>query len=200
MNLLISDGELIPSVSGVASQGPTGAEPLDRSEDKSDKTNGLRGPLLESAKAMLSEFLRRTRHSRRKGGGSRGVDSRKLDMVRDASPLGLRLTHQVIDTTLAKLLAETGNIPELLALLAAPNDCVLSEIEPFLLQRPYVLSTVMRRQGRHVRVLELLQQCVSAENCLCHGSGSASSGWPKRKRRIRYVPTRSMSLRMSWRA
>lgn len=41
----------------------------------------LRGPLLEGAKAMLTEFLRKTRQSRRKGGGSRGMDSRKLDMV-----------------------------------------------------------------------------------------------------------------------
>lgn len=37
--------------------------------------------LNEDAKAMLTEFLRKTRHSRRKGGGARGVDSRKLDMV-----------------------------------------------------------------------------------------------------------------------
>lgn len=31
---------------------------------------------------MLSDFLRKTRIARRKGGGSRGLDSRKLDMVR----------------------------------------------------------------------------------------------------------------------
>lgn len=48
-----------------------------------DQASGeeLRGPLLEGAKAMLTEFLRKTRQSRRKGGGSRGMDSRKLDMV-----------------------------------------------------------------------------------------------------------------------
>lgn len=40
-----------------------------------------RGALLEGAKAMLTEYLRKTRQSRRKGGGSRGIDSRKLDMV-----------------------------------------------------------------------------------------------------------------------
>ena len=72
---------------------------------------------------------------------------------------------QVIDTTLAKLLAEAGTTNELLALLAAPNDVVLSELEPFLTQRPYVLSTVMRQQGRTDRVLELLKGYVHTE-CL----------------------------------
>lgn len=73
--------------------------------------------------------------------------------------VGTPLTQdQVIDTTLAKLLADAGTTNELLALLAGPNDAVLSELEPFLAQRPYVLSTVMRRQGRVDRVLELLQR------------------------------------------
>jgi hypothetical protein len=108
--------------------------------------------MMDNAKAMLTEVLRKTRTSRRKGGGARGVDSRKIDIVS-----GLTL-DQVIDTTLAKLLADAGTTNELLALLAGPNDAVLSELEPFLAQRPYVLSTVMRRQGRVDRVLELLQQ------------------------------------------
>jgi hypothetical protein len=64
---------------------------------------------------------------------------------------------QVIDTTLAKLLANSGDTPELLSLLAGSNDCVSSELEPFLEQRPYVLVTVMRIQGKIERVLELLQ-------------------------------------------
>jgi hypothetical protein len=45
-----------------------------------------------------------------------------------------------------------------LALLAAPNDVVLSELEPFLSTRKYVLSTVMRQQGRLGRVLQLLKE------------------------------------------
>jgi len=63
----------------------------------------------------------------------------------------------VIDTTLSKLLAESGTTNELLALLAGPNDAVLSELEPFLASRPYVLATVLRQQGKVERVLELLQ-------------------------------------------
>jgi hypothetical protein len=37
--------------------------------------------LANEANEMLAEFLRKTRTLRRKGGGSRGLDSRKLDMV-----------------------------------------------------------------------------------------------------------------------
>lgn len=67
----------------------------------------------------------------------------------------------MIDTALSKLLADAGTTNELLALLAGPNDVVLSELEPFLAQRPYVLSTVMRKQGRIDRVMELLLEYVS---------------------------------------
>ncbi|WRT66239.1 uncharacterized protein IL334_003192 [Kwoniella shivajii] len=115
----------------------------------SPETSVLRKAMLEEAKDMLTEYLRRTRVSRRKGGGSRGVDSRKIDIV--------------IDTTLAKLLAEKGTTNELLALLAAPNDCVLTELEPFLAQTPYVLATVMRTQGRVDRVLELLKEIAESD-------------------------------------
>ncbi|OCF40481.1 hypothetical protein I317_05719 [Kwoniella heveanensis CBS 569] len=108
------------------------------------ETSVLRSAMQEEARDMLAECLRKTRTSRRKGGGSRGIDSRKIDIV--------------IDTTLAKLLADKGTTNELLALLAAPNDCVFSELEPFLEKRPYVLVTVMRTQGRVDRVLELLKE------------------------------------------
>ncbi|WVW83780.1 hypothetical protein I302_105801 [Kwoniella bestiolae CBS 10118] len=113
------------------------------------ETSVLRLAMMEEAKDMLTEFLRKTRASRRKGGGARGVDSRKIDIV--------------IDSTLAKLLADKGTTNELLALLAAPNDCVSSELEPFLAQTPYVLATVMRTQGRVDRVLELLKDIAESD-------------------------------------
>jgi hypothetical protein len=103
----------------------------------------LKRALDNDAKEMLAEVMRKTRQSRRKGGGARGVDSRKIDVV--------------IDTTLAKLLADAGTTNELLALLAGTNDVVLSELEPFLVKRPYVLATVLRQQGKVERVLELLK-------------------------------------------
>ena len=106
------------------------------------ETVELRMALEEDANVMLTEFLRKTRTARRKG-GARGMDSAKIDMV--------------IDTTLAKLLADAGTTNELLALLAGPNDVVLNEIEPFLEKRPYVLSTVMRQQGKVERTLAILK-------------------------------------------
>jgi len=41
----------------------------------------MREALLDNAKAMLTDILRKTRQSRRKGGGARGIDSRKIDIV-----------------------------------------------------------------------------------------------------------------------
>ncbi|KAK8864291.1 hypothetical protein IAR55_001537 [Kwoniella newhampshirensis] len=112
------------------------------------ETTVLRAALEDEARNMLTECLRKTRTSRRKGGGARGIDSRKIDIV--------------VDTTLAKLLADKGTTNELLALLAQPNDCILTELEPFLTQRPYVLATVMRQQGRMDRVLELLREIAES--------------------------------------
>jgi hypothetical protein len=132
----------------------------DADESKKDSpadqaAEAIRGALSETANAMLEEFLTKTRHSRRKGGGSRGVDSRKIETVsRELTEADVK----VIDTVLVKLLATSGSTSDLLALLAAPNDCVLSEVEPFLQSKPYILATVLRKQGRHDRVLELLKQ------------------------------------------
>jgi hypothetical protein len=61
------------------------AKASDTDTRSDDQVNQLKEALSESARAMLTEFLRKTRQSRRKGGGSRGADSRKLDMVRDSS-------------------------------------------------------------------------------------------------------------------
>ncbi|ORY34108.1 hypothetical protein BCR39DRAFT_518520 [Naematelia encephala] len=121
---------------------------LEPSSEQSPEAVELRRAMTDEATAMLTDFLRKTRQSRRKGGGSRGLNSRKLDTV--------------IDTTLAKLLADAGTTNELLALLASPNDCVLSELEPFLVKRKYVLSTVMRQQGRTDRVLEILREIAES--------------------------------------
>lgn len=51
------------------------------SSSTSNDAEIMREKLELEATTMLIEFLRKTRTSRRKGGGSRGVDSRKLDMV-----------------------------------------------------------------------------------------------------------------------
>lgn len=49
--------------------------------DHAPETTELRNVLLASASTMLTDFLRKTRVARRKGGGARGVDSRKIDIV-----------------------------------------------------------------------------------------------------------------------
>ncbi len=49
-------------------------------EDTPD-TSLVRHDLFDNAKTMLADFLRKSRASRRKGGGSRGADSRKIDIV-----------------------------------------------------------------------------------------------------------------------
>ena len=64
---------------------------------------------------------------------------------------------QIIDTTLAKLLADANATSELLELLTSPNEVVLNELEPFLDNQPYILSTVMAQQGHVERELELLK-------------------------------------------
>jgi hypothetical protein len=113
-------------------------------DHKQAEKDELHTALYDSALNMLTEFLSKTRTTRRSKAGSRGIDSLKIDIV--------------IDTTLAKLLAETGLTNELMTLLSGPNDVVLSELEPFLAKKKSVLITVMRQQGQPDRVLELLKE------------------------------------------
>jgi hypothetical protein len=54
---------------------------LDREAHEADALDDARIRLEKEAMTMLSDFLGKTRTLRRKGGGSRGLDSRKLDMV-----------------------------------------------------------------------------------------------------------------------
>lgn len=51
------------------------------SSSTSNDAETMKEKLELEATTMLIDFLRKTRTSRRKGGGSRGLDSRKLDMV-----------------------------------------------------------------------------------------------------------------------
>ena len=64
----------------------------ERAKDAADQAaEAIRSALSETAYAMLSEFLTITRQSRRKGGGSRGVDSRKIETVSFAPPYAMAL-------------------------------------------------------------------------------------------------------------
>lgn len=126
---------------------------------------------------MLAEVLSKIRGTRRKGGGARGLDSRKIDMVkinilaiRSYSNELTRMT-QVVDTTLAKLLTLLANdsqepTEQLLALLSSSNDIIMSEVEPFLEKRKYVLAKVKEKNGEWGRVLDILREYV--ENFFRH--------------------------------
>lgn len=64
----------------------------ERAQNAADQAaEAIRSALSETAYAMLSEFLTKTRQSRRKGGGSRGVDSRKIETVSFAPPYAMPL-------------------------------------------------------------------------------------------------------------
>lgn len=67
---------------------------------------------------------------------------------------------KAVDTCLAKLLAETSEIEQLIELLHSPNDCLLNEVEPFVdaEKHPYALCQILRLAGEKERVLELLVQ------------------------------------------
>lgn len=123
----------------------TVADFLARSADGQAIDHGVNDALYDSAKEVFTDFLRKTRTARRnKGSSSSTIDTRKVDMV--------------VDTTLAKLLAENGTTDELLSLLGSINEVVFSELEPFLYKRKYILATVLLQQGRVDRVLELLKE------------------------------------------
>lgn len=71
----------------------------------------------------------------------------------------------MVDTTLAKLLTLLPNdsqesTEQLLALLSLPNDIIMSEVEPFLEKRKYVVAKVMEKNGEWARVLDILREYV----------------------------------------
>jgi vacuolar protein sorting-associated protein 3 len=77
------------------------------------------------------------------------------------SPLVV-IPEQVEDTVLAKLLAQSKLPDELYALLQEPNDVVLSEIEPVLLQnRLYrALCMIYQKHGEDDRLLDVWSKYV----------------------------------------
>lgn len=126
---------------------------LTPSTSLSPASTDLRQALENEANKMLAEVLSKIRGTRRKGGGARGLDSRKIDMV--------------VDTTLAKLLTLLANdsqepTEQLLALLSSSNDIIMSEVEPFLEKRKYVLAKVKEKNGEWGRVLDILRELVES--------------------------------------
>ncbi len=92
---------------------------------------------------VFKEYLRKTRTSRRKNPTFRPVE-KQIDTA--------------VDTCLVKALAQAGEIDEMAAILQAPNNCLLEELEPYLLeaQQPWILSRVLSQLGQTERVLEIM--------------------------------------------
>lgn len=76
----------------------------------------------------------------------------------------------MVDTTLAKLLTLLANdsqesTEQLLSLLSSSNDIIMSEVEPFLEKRKYVLAKVKEKNGEWGRVLDILREYVENFHC-----------------------------------
>jgi hypothetical protein len=56
------------------------------------------------------------------------------------------------------LLAQSGEIDEMAAILSSENDCVLEELEPYLAEarQPWILSRVLLQLRRIEKVLQIL--------------------------------------------
>ena len=88
--------------------------------------------------------------------------------MRCVVPLAPRFvgTHhwlQVVDTVLGRLYTESGETTDLLALIDGPNDIVLEEIEPVLVERArfYALCRLYKTRGRDQKLLEAWSRYVA---------------------------------------
>ncbi|GAA5872000.1 hypothetical protein JCM1840_004768 [Sporobolomyces johnsonii] len=117
--------------------------------ESATSTVELRTMLGATARDCLLSYLMKWR-ARRRGGAddSTANDSRKVDMV--------------VDTTLVKLLAEQDRPDDIKVLLASPNDCVLPQVEPALLQaKQYqLLSDILLTRGETTKTLEIWSKIV----------------------------------------
>ncbi|KAJ9114999.1 hypothetical protein QFC22_005327 [Naganishia vaughanmartiniae] len=125
-------------------------------ESPSEEIKQISDQLQDHAKRMLSEYLRKTRHSRRKTSASGNSVSTGKDMNRERS------VDQAIDTCLCKLLAEQNESEELLGILQSNHDCLLEELELFIdaERQPGLLARVLTMIGKHTRVLEVVTSMV----------------------------------------
>lgn len=111
----------------------------------------------------MVEYLRKAQASRRKAASKQdGMNERKIMQVsliafRFAQRLDATIL-QAIDTTLAKLLSDSGEVDELLHLLASPNDCIVTEVEAFTdaEKHPYLKCQLLRMTGQKERLLQAL--------------------------------------------
>lgn len=118
-------------------------------------TSELRVILGRTAHDCLLSYLVKWRVARR--WGAHQQDLREIDIVRSPFQSSPSRHAQVVDTTLARLLAESGRTDELLKLLNGTHDCALLAIEPALFEAGLytVMASLFLAQKNVVKTLEI---------------------------------------------
>ncbi|KAI5454223.1 hypothetical protein NCC49_004285 [Naganishia albida] len=144
-------------------------------DQQSAEVKQISEQLLDHAVRMLLDYLRKTRHSRRKAGSALQSSSARKDTVKE------HLIDQAIDTCLCKILAEQKETEELLGILDGSQACIMNELEPFINaeEQPGLLAQLMSMLGDHSRVLEIITSMVDR--------GSRSPQIPDPIQRVEYV-------------
>ncbi|OBZ67658.1 Transforming growth factor-beta receptor-associated protein 1 [Grifola frondosa] len=111
----------------------------------------LRKILGLAAREMLEVYLQKWR--------------KKLSLQHPATSQSLQPMRMILDTVLAKLHAQANRSADLLALIIGPNNIVLSEIEPVLMQsgRYSALCELYRQCGEDTKLLETWSKLVDGE-------------------------------------
>ncbi|KAM0748698.1 hypothetical protein T439DRAFT_70364 [Meredithblackwellia eburnea MCA 4105] len=113
-------------------------------------TMELRTMLKMTARDSLRAYLGKWRAQRRAGTVKQETvgDSRKVDMV--------------VDTTLVRLYAEEGRSADIVALLDAPNDCVIPAVEPQLLDAGLydLLASILLKRKELGKTLDIWTKLV----------------------------------------
>ncbi|KAI5477112.1 TGF beta receptor associated protein [Pseudohyphozyma bogoriensis] len=123
--------------------------------ENASPTMELRAMLGTTARDCAMAYLSQWRQARRgeaEAATTTGAgDSRKVDMV--------------VDTTLVRLLAEEGKSTEIVDILEGPNDCVLQQVEPHLIDSGMyqILASIYLKRGEVAKTLEIWTKIVDGE-------------------------------------
>jgi hypothetical protein len=76
--------------------------------------------------------------------------------------------NKAVDTVLAKLYCELGNVSQLFSFLQEPNYVLLSEVEPVLIVKKhyFVLCMMYKKRGDDLKLLEAWSRYVASDDCL----------------------------------
>jgi hypothetical protein len=130
-------------------------------------TAELRRILHATATNMLETFLNQWRANRRIGSIAVTPELEKINAVRRPVQTCFffklvlsHLTPQVVDTVHAKLLAMAEKTTMLYVLIDEPNNIVVEEVDPVLIQygQYNALCNIYRQRGDHEKLLSILSK------------------------------------------